>query len=96
MTDKKTKDPETITLTREQYEAALKEHASRATEDDGTKRLRQISREEGKAGALEALEEFFADLDPNDDGGGGSSGGGNDGGGVSAWDALKELLGVKG
>lgn len=96
MTTKKKEEggDETITLTRSQYEEALKQHASRATEDDGTKRLRQIAREEGEAGALAALEKFFADL--GDDDGGGGSGGGNDGGGsVSAWDAMKELIGWK-
>lgn len=93
-TKKKEEADETITLTRSQYEEALKQHASRATEDDGTKRLRQIAREEGEAGALAALEKFFADLGDDDDGSGG--GGGNDGGGsVSAWDAVKELVGWK-
>ncbi len=48
--------------------------------DDGEARLRRISREEGKAGALEALEEFFAknEQDPP----------------KGTWDTVKNMLGI--
>lgn len=89
--DKPDPSKEEITITRGELDA-LKATAERdAKMDPAEKRLRAISREEGKAGALEALEEFFSDL--GGEGGDEGKGGENNGGEVSVVDALKSLVG---
>lgn len=83
-------DPnEKVEMTRAELEALLERKDRDAKMDPAEKRLREISREEGKTGALEALHEFFSDLDEGPDGGD------NDGGGASLGDALRELVGLK-
>ena len=70
------------TREKEKVDEPVKDDPPADPGDEGEARLRRISREEGKAGALEALEEFFSKETEQDPPKG-------------TWDKVQEMLGIK-